>query len=251
MSKIKIEQIKSEAEALGWTLVSTEYKNLQSEIEFTCPEGHQVITTYALWRARHSCPVCDNPKMQITEKIKSKKKGEYRILALDQATHTSGWAIFSNDVVIKYGALDTEGNLDKRINSIKIWLINMIDLWQIDKVVLEDIQLQEKKAGRNWENDTGDTVMNVNTYKTLAQLQGVLIDTLFEKKIEYQLLHTGVWREICQITGKYRADKKKSAQLKVIDWFGLNVSNDIADAICIGYAAAKQKKVSTEMLSWD
>ena len=172
MSRISIEQIRKEAEELGWVLISNTYKNLNTEIEFVCPEGHQVITTYAIWRAQHSCPICDNPKLDLSTKVIPKKKGITRILSLDQATHDTGWAIFDGNNVIKFGVVNLgTGELDMRINKLKIWLANMVEIWKPDKVVMEDIQLQEKKQDRNWENDTGNNVMNVNTFKTLAQLQ--------------------------------------------------------------------------------
>lgn len=250
MARITIEQVRQEAEGRGWKLISETYKNLDTEIEFICPHEHRVITTYGQWRAHHSCPICDSPTMELSKKVIPKKKNSIRILSLDQATHTTGWCIFDDKSVIKYGIVETSGELDNRINQLKIWLANMIEVWKPDKVILEDIQLQEKKQGRNWENDTGDNVMNVSTFKTLAQLQGVLVDYLFEKKIRYQFIHTATWRENCQISGKYRADKKKSAQLKVKEWFDIDVSNDIADAICIGYSAVTYEKKNTDLISW-
>lgn len=250
MGRIKIEQIQQEAMDNKWELVSTEYKNLNTELEFVCPEGHKVITTYAVWRARHSCPICEKPKLNLNAKIVPRKKDEIRILALDQATHTTGWCVFADNTILRYGALETQGNLDKRINDTKLWLANMVEMWQPSKVVLEDIQLQEKKQNRNWENDDGNSVMNVATFKTLAQLQGVLIDFLYENNIPYTLIHTATWREICHITGKYRSDKKRSAQLKIKEWFDLNVSNDIADAICIAKAAEVDVKKHQVMLDW-
>ena len=251
MARISIEQIKTEANGLGWTLASDTYKNLDTEIEFECPNGHHVITTYAVWRAKHSCPICDNPKLELSTKVMPKKKEITRILALDQATHDTGWAIFDDRSVIKFGTVKlSEGDLDKRINDLKVWLANMIEIWKPDKVIMEDIQLQEKKQNRTWENDTGDHVMNVNTFKTLAQLQGVLADYLYEKKVRYEFVHTAVWREQCGIAGKYRADKKKSAQLKVLEWFDLSVTNDEADALCIGYYATAAEKKNTQLIEW-
>lgn len=251
MARISIEQIQNEAKGLNWTLVSEVYKNLDTEIEFICPQGHNVITTYAKWRTKHSCPMCDNPKLELSTKTVPKKKGVNRILALDQATHDTGWSIFDGNTVIKFGTINLgNGDLDERINRLKVWLANMIAVWNPDKVIMEDIQLQEKKQGRTWENDTGDQVMNVNTFKTLAQLQGVLADYLYEQQMRYEFVHTAVWREKCGITGKYRTDKKKSAQLKVLEWFDLSVTNDEADAICIGYYGTAAEKKNTQLLDW-
>ena len=214
MARITINQIQEEAKALNWVLVSQQYKNLDTEIEFVCPEGHKVITTYGKWRAKHSCPICDAPKMELSDRVAPKSKGVTRILALDQASHTTGWAIYDNDTVIKYGIYQCKDDeFPKRAIDLKTWLLNMLNIWRPDTIVLEDIQMQEKKQNRNWENDDGDHIMNINTFKTLAQLQGVLENLLYEQGVSYSFVHTAVWRKSCGIKGKYRDEKKKSAKI--------------------------------------
>lgn len=251
MPRIKIEDIIKEANNLNWKLVSETYKNLDTEMEFICPQNHNVFTTYAIWRANHTCPICDAPKIELSNKVAPCKKGATRLLALDQATHTTGWAIYDDDTVIKYGLIKSKGNTtEERINFMKVWLANMVEIWKPDKVCLEDIQLQEKK-NRTFENDDGDNVIKVTTYKILAQLMGVLIDYLLEKKIRFETVHTAVWRESCHISGKYRTDKKKSAQLKIKEWFNLDVTNDEADALCIGKYASAHEKKNTSMMNWE
>lgn len=249
MGKIKLEQIVQEAESRQWKVISTSYKNLDTEMEFQCPEGHTVLTTYALWRTHHKCPICDNPQLELSTKVIPKKKDTVRILALDQATHLSGWCIFDGNVVIKYGVVETSGELEKRINELKIWLANMIEIWKPNKIIMEDIQLQDGK-NRSWDNDDGNSVVNVDTFKTLAQLQGVLKDYLYEKSIRYEIVKPATWRKSCEIKGLHRTDKKKSAQLKVNEWFGIDVTNDEADAICIGYYATAAEKKNTKLIDW-
>ena len=118
-------------------------------------------------------------------------------------------------------------------------------MWNVDLVSLEDIFYHEKSDTFKDENG-----INILTYRTLAELLGVLKNTLFNLKCKYEVIHPATWREYCKVTGKYRADKKRSAQLKIKEWFDITVSTDEADAICIGkYAAALQKKNNT-MLSW-
>lgn len=252
MAKIRIEDIQSEAKGLGWELLSETYKNLDTEIQFKCPKGHEITTTYAIWRADHKCPICDQPKFQWSDKVVKKKKNDFRILALDQATKTTGWAIYDDSKIIKFGAITFDkGETDQRINNIENWLLSMIAVWQPDYVVLEDIQLQPQKNQRTWANDDGNSIMNVLTYKALAWLQGVLINCLYKNNIAYEIVPPAVWREDSHIVGKYRADKKKCAQLKVKQWFDLDVSNDEADAICIGKYAINKKKKNTEVIEWN
>jgi hypothetical protein len=103
----------------------------------------------------------------------------------------------------------------------------MISSWRADRVVIEDIQLQ------NFEEENLNTI-GVTTFKALAHLQGVLIDLFYENKISYKIAHTGTWRKHIGVKGKSRTDKKKSAQLIVKELYQRDVSQDEADAICIG-----------------
>jgi hypothetical protein len=68
-------------------------------------------------------------------------------------------------------------------------------------------------------------------------------------EMEYKLAHTGTWRKYCGIKGKSRAEKKKSAQLLVQDFYSKRVTQDEADAICIGrYGISLFKK--KEFVEW-
>ena len=46
MSKIKIEEIRKEAEQHGWEVLSDTYQNLNTEMIFKCDEGHQVFAPF-------------------------------------------------------------------------------------------------------------------------------------------------------------------------------------------------------------
>ena len=50
--KNTIESVNQEVSNLGWKLITEEYKNLDTEMEFICPEGHKVYTTLKRFRAR-------------------------------------------------------------------------------------------------------------------------------------------------------------------------------------------------------
>lgn len=52
--------------------------------------------------------------------------------------------------------------------------------------------------------------MGVTTFQTLARLQGILMDTCFELKINYKICPTNTWRAHHEVKGRSRADKKKS-----------------------------------------
>ena len=119
----------------------------------------------------------------------------------------------------------------------------MIEKWNPDLVVIEDIQLQTYKK-------TADEAVDaVVTYKKLAYLQGVLINYFFENNIPYKIVSPAKWKSFSQIKGNKRIDQKRNAQLKVKSLYDINVSQDESDAILIGrWAVGDNKK--TEMIEF-
>lgn len=230
MARITIDQIREELEPEGWKIISTEYKNLDSELVFECEEGHRVYSTWKKIRTKRECPTCkQNQFKEVDQTIIPAKKGEERLLALDQATRVSGWAVFSDGQLLRYGAFETQLEDEiARDNQIKTWLINMIENWHIEFVALEGIQYEQN--------------FGVTTFATLARLQGILMSTLAEQGIPYMICHTATWRNYCEVKGKTRSDRKRSMQLRVKEWYDVSVSNDCADAIGIGYYASKKRK---------
>lgn len=56
--KHTIEFIKSEFEKKGWTLVSKEYINAYSKLEYVCPNGHHGVITWGSWQQGTDCSIC-------------------------------------------------------------------------------------------------------------------------------------------------------------------------------------------------
>lgn len=229
MAKITIEAINKEIEGTGWELLSDSYKNLKTELLWKCPERHEVYLSLERWRRKNECYICkENPLKEISVSKKFKKnKEKTRILAFDQAVITSGWALFDGSDLITYGAHTSTGNnYYEKLSKTKYWFIAMIEKYQPDIVILEDIQLH----GRN----TSEGTENLLVYKKLAAVQGILANHLYEKNIVFDIVSPSTWRHSCQIKGKSRTDKKKNAQLKTKSWYDVSVTEDEADAICIG-----------------
>ena len=245
MAKIKIEDISNEAKNHGWELVSKVYKNLNTEMEWKCPEGHLVYSNYKKIRNNFICPNCEQDIIEESSiEIFPKEKNVTRVLALDQSTQVTGWAIFDNKNLIMYGKIHfTQADSIERISKVKQWLVNMIINWKPDRIALEDIQLQSFQVN-------GKQKESVTTYKALAQLQGVLAVVSFEKHIPYSIIHTATWRAHCKITAKQRADQKRAAQLLVKEKYDKNVTQDEADAICIGLYMVEKYMKNNEMIDF-
>ena len=214
----------------GWQLISTSYKNLNTELEMKCPEGHTQFKSYGNWRKHPICETClaGDPYKIKKNKVPIKKIDTYRILALDAATKITGYAIYDNDILVSYGVYKADENLEAtdRINEIKHWLEAALDNWKPDFVGIENIQLQSFGSNGKYQ---------VEMYRVLANLQGVLVDTLFEKQIPHELVYSTEWRKYCGVgDGKGRENKKRQAQDKVELWYNQKCTQDEADAICLG-----------------
>lgn len=243
MSKIKLDDIKLILEPEGWRVLSDSYTNLNTEMDFMCNEGHKVIATWNQLRNNLICPICNQNKFKKLEReIQPKKKDEYRILALDQATHISGWAAYNKDGLIRFGTFHTtKDTTPSRIHETKEWLINMCSIWQPDLIGFEDIQLQELEGGAS---------VGVTTFKTLAHLQGVLIDCCEELNIPYQVVHTATWRNHCGVKGRTRQDKKTSMRLLAKKWYDVTITDDEADAIGIGKYFIDSNNPKPDIIEW-
>lgn len=150
-----------------------------------------------------------------------------RLLTLDQATVVSGWSVFEDGKLIKYGKIETNTkDIGERLCYIKQQILELITEYQIDEVVIEDIQMQD----------------NVQTFKALAELFGVLAETFTEIKMPYSALLASSWKSSLGIKGKNRQEQKKNAQQWVIDNYNIKVIQDIADSICIGAAYLKRQE---------
>lgn len=249
MSKIRLEDIQAELNNEGWKVISTSYEKLDVEMEFECPEGHHVHTTWKKLRSRRECPICSQNSFANLDTIKDiipKKKGSQRIIALDQSTHITGYSIFDDGVPISYGIFNAKGNDEiVRDLSVRMWLVSLIENWKPDYIGIEGIQFQEDSEGEKKKK------MGVTVFQALARLQGILMCTCEERKVPYEVCSTNTWRNFCGVKGVHRTDKKRSMQLLAKEWYDITVSDDIADAIGIGKYVSSKYKQSSSIVNWE
>ena len=145
------------------------------------------------------------------------------LLALDQASRTSGWAVFEDDSLVESGTFTfTDSNIGKRLVKIKNKVLQLVEDYNIDEVIFEDIQLQASVGN------------NVQTFKALAEVFGVIYESLEERNIPNSAVLAKVWKSKLGIKGQKREEQKKNAQKFVEEKYGIKVSQDESDAICIG-----------------
>ena len=146
-------------------------------------------------------------------------------LSLDQSTRITGYAIFQDDKLVKVDQFElTDSNIGTRLKKYKAKILKLIDENGVNQVLFEEIQLQN----------------NVDTFKKLAMVYGTTMLLLEEKNIKYDIISSNTWKSKCKIKKTGREAEKKAAQSFVEKEYGIRVSQDKADAICLGYSQLKK-----------
>ena len=149
-------------------------------------------------------------------------------LAVDASTKSTGIAIYDNQELKHYSCITaSSSNLYKRIRKMQEEIENIIQEYKPDRVIMEDVI-------------PDDVHGNQTVFKALMYLQGYLMEIYDKYKIPAELVVANHWRKLCGIktgAGVKRESLKPKDIAFVKNQFGLTVNDDIADAICIGFAA--------------
>ena len=153
------------------------------------------------------------------------------LLALDQSSRVTGYAIFEDENLIDCGKFELqEDNFGKRLFHFKKQIINLIDKYNIDEVAFEDIYQDDNK------------INNVQTFKKLSEVYGVLSELLTEIDIPHQSFLAVEWKPTVGIKGGKRPEQKRLAQSFILNKYNKKVTQDEADAICIGIHYLQKQK---------
>lgn len=160
-----------------------------------------------------------------------------RILAIDASTKSSGWAVFDGTKLEQYGCITASSNdLVKRIQKMISEIDNILQNNQVEKIILEEVRPEDK----------GLQNQNLKTHKALMYLQAAIVFLLHDRypKITLDFLYPSEWRSLCGIktgSGVKRESLKPADIAFAKAKFNLDVNDDIADALGIGYAYALEK----------
>ena len=173
-----------------------------------------------------------------------------KILALDQARN-GAWSIYDYGKceLVAYGSYSFDSRkytYAQAVRNIEDLVSSLIDAYDVSAVFLEDIQLRA----------------NVQAFKKLAQLQGVLVNHCEKSQLLYGYVAPSQWQNYCRARGRStkeikenvvrleHTDKKDSKILSlqfVKDRFHIDTDNDnIADAICIGFYVCETVEIKSE-----
>lgn len=155
------------------------------------------------------------------------------IISIDASTKSSGIAYYENGKLITYDCFTASStDLVKRIYKMSNSLNDFMKDKKVDKIILEEVIPKGLKDEQQ---------KNIQTMKALmylqAQINFMVHDNYPKVKIEY--IYPSEWRAALGIkTGRgiQRESLKKADIEYVKNNFGIEVNDDIADAICIGYA---------------
>ena len=155
------------------------------------------------------------------------------ILSIDASTKSSGLALYKHNKLISHSCLTATSN--DLFNRIKI-MVDGIKEILIQNPDLEYVIMQQVRQ---------EGFINIKTYKALMYLQGCIQMMIHEnfKHIQTDFLYPSSWRKVCKIKQGRGVQRKQQKQLD-IEWvknnFNIQVNDDIADAIGIGYAYINQ-----------
>ncbi len=94
-------------------------------------------------------------------------------------------------------------------------------------------------------------INNVSTYKILAEIFGITHEFVTEFKYKYYIVSSNTWKSKLNIKGKQRVEQKRNAQAWVQDTYGLKVTQDEADACCIGASLLVKDKNESRHYSFE
>lgn len=148
-----------------------------------------------------------------------------KVLAFDQSTNVTGYSIWESGKLCDYGVIDLHKVKDTgaRFYMMVKEIREVINKRQPDVIVIEDVAQQS----------------NINVMKILAQLQGCIYALGLLSDLPVQTIKPTVWRqtlEFRQGAKVKRQELKEQALCYIKENFGLDVIEDVAEAICIGQA---------------
>ena len=151
-----------------------------------------------------------------------------KVMAWDQSTKISAWSIFINGEYETSGIIDHHKikQVDERVQQMGLSICEQIEKIMPDMLIIEEVAQQS----------------NPNTLKLLARIQGIIIGFAAAHKIPVHILEPSKWRSklnFHQGAGVKREELKAQAIEFIRNTYGLDLIEDICEAICINTAAHK------------
>ena len=150
--------------------------------------------------------------------------GDTRVVAIDGATKITGMALAVNGDLKDYGKIDLSSNTDSTDERLLLMgkkILQALNIWKPDIIYMEEPQGHGKNLVVS-----GMIHELIGFAKAWAVLNDAFIETIAPSE----------WRKFLNFKqGKSvkRTELKQQSMDYVQDMFGLNVTDDVSDAICI------------------
>lgn len=154
-----------------------------------------------------------------------------RLIAFDQATRFTGFSCFDGPDLRNYGLLEAhEEDSDARLDEMAGQIRDLIRRYNPKFIVFEGVMFQKSP----------------NALIMLANLQGVIRGICQERGCGYAVYAPTAWRRLMGIrqgSGITRDKLKAQAIALVHEAYGIEVAEDVCEAICIGLAHLRKTGV--------
>ena len=153
---------------------------------------------------------------------------DIRLVSIDGSTQKTGIAYFCNGKYIEHVLLDfsKNKNMENRFESMSKEIWKILDDYRPNIIYIEETYMAN----------------NPQTSKILTRLQGVVYAWCINNACEFNTIRPTTWRKQLNFQqGKNvkREQLKKQSLQYVLDNYGLEVTDDESDAICIADAVIK------------
>lgn len=150
----------------------------------------------------------------------------YKLMSIDESSVMTGCALFKNGELVDYCVINKKKikESETRLNEMSRELLNTMKKWKPNSIYIEHPQ-----GGGG----------NVLTVSLLSEIIGVARAYAVEHNCEFVEVVPSHWRKMLgfkQGGGKKRAELKAMSIEYVKNAYGIDASDDLADAICIGAA---------------
>lgn len=147
-----------------------------------------------------------------------------RLMGLDISTSSTGYSIFDNAEYVNGDIIDlsTEKNSDQRYKYMILNLLNTLNHYNPDIVCVERMH----------------TIRQIEVFRKLCKLMGVVQSWCVTNGTRYVEVSPSEWRKNVKETQESLPRKRKELKewsvQKVKTLFGVDVKDDVSDAILIG-----------------
>ena len=156
---------------------------------------------------------------------------DIKLVSIDGSTQKTGIAYFCNGKYVEHVLLNfsKDKNMENRFESMSKEIWKILDGYRPNIIYIEETYMAN----------------NPQTSKILTRLQGVVYAWCINNACEFNTIRPTSWRKQLNFQqGKNvkREQLKKQSLQYVLDNYGLEVTDDEADAICIADAVLKMFK---------